>query len=375
MKKIYSTIVLLLLLVGCNGNNGKLRQVKPNVAESKNYILEDIATDIEVIELQDTTLIGGVQIIKAYSDLLFIFDIQQNQILIYKDSGEFVASLNKIGKGPNEYIDIGTFSFDENSNILSIHARATTEIIRYKVPTMEFIDRFDSNGYFNAMENIGNNSLFCTKEGDFESAGSMDIMNIEKKISSKLQIEPKYISQELTPDNVITRLNSDELLFCYVSGSNTVYQVNKNQIATPLFDINFESYSIPDKYWEAKAEDNIDLGDALAEGSYAIMPQFIREDAAATSFWYIVSAAQVASSQPGMQFYHQNKINGDTINASSLYLKDTEIAIQAIGLSDGYYLALIDRDEIPSDTKNETLKDVKSTSKNNTPILLKFKIN
>ena len=375
MKKLYSIFIVLLCFASCTNNGSELRQIKPDVGASRDYILEDIATDIKIIELEDSVMIGGVQIIKSYRDLLFIYDVYQNQILIYKNNGEFVALLNKIGKGPNEYINIGTFSFDENNNILSIHARSTTEIIRYKVPSIEFIDRFKSNGYINALENLGDNSFFCTKESDSGGSGSINMLDISNNVYTKLPIETSYLSEELSPDNVVTRLNSDELLFCNVSGRNTVYKINNDGGVAPLFDIDFGSYSIADEYWESTAEDDVDLGESLADGSFAIMPQFIIDDTVATSFWYIASAASGESMHPGMQLYYENKTDGSVINASNIYLKDTELAIQPIGLSDGYYLALIDREDILNNSNNSILNKINSTSGKGNPVLMKFKLN
>ena len=143
-RKIFCCFLLAGLLLACRTSETKESDVP--VLDWENGLAEAgplTPTDIEYIPLEtkDDCLIGSIDKIIYNDGTYFISDNQQNRIFLFGDKGEHLFTLDKIGKGPGEYIDIWDFDVDKNRNIyvLSFHSN---EIIKFFAPSYDQTERF-----------------------------------------------------------------------------------------------------------------------------------------------------------------------------------------------------------------------------------------
>ncbi|MDR0680584.1 MAG: 6-bladed beta-propeller [Dysgonamonadaceae bacterium] len=126
MKNTIYTIVLLFicLLVSCSPdrkqNKYELTELYVNLYD-KNidfYELSDEVQEFEFIRLEttDNCLIGHIEKILLENDVYYILDNIYQAIYCFSSSGKHIATLNRFGPGPDEYLEINDFVV-ENENI------------------------------------------------------------------------------------------------------------------------------------------------------------------------------------------------------------------------------------------------------------------
>jgi len=112
-------------------------RIKVDLNHPQKASLFDYFSHIELIPLEtsDDVLVGYCEEIFFYKNRYYIFDGQQNSILVFDDQGEFIFQLKKRGQGSEEYIDIR-----------SVFLNPITETI--DITDMAIIYSYDLSGKF-----------------------------------------------------------------------------------------------------------------------------------------------------------------------------------------------------------------------------------
>ncbi|MDR0743604.1 MAG: 6-bladed beta-propeller [Tannerella sp.] len=117
--KVWIGLAVVLLLVSCTQkekSDSKSEIVRININLSDKTEVYDIGTDVEpewdicALETNDDCLLGFVRQIYYKNDLYYILDLQASVILVFNREGEFVSKLDKKGGGPDDYIQINSFT-------------------------------------------------------------------------------------------------------------------------------------------------------------------------------------------------------------------------------------------------------------------------
>ena len=135
--KIIQSIIILFLFFTISCKNKKEIESKEfdyqlNFKELKYPDGQENIKDIDYIPLEttDSSLISSIDKIEFENDKYYILDKTINSILIFNDKGKFEKKLNKIGKGPGEYITIFDFDVSKDSKIW-IYDNAKSKMIIY----------------------------------------------------------------------------------------------------------------------------------------------------------------------------------------------------------------------------------------------------
>ena len=115
-----NTILLLLLLCGCNDNKIQESILKSyNVeqaydTEPINICIDSISNDVSLIHLETSDDILIQQIIKIYlyHDLLFVLHV--DRCSVFDMNGKYLYDIGKSGNGPGEYLGLPILFFSEN---------------------------------------------------------------------------------------------------------------------------------------------------------------------------------------------------------------------------------------------------------------------
>lgn len=100
-------------------SNYELITIDPAKIES-GIPISDYIDSVSYIILQTTTdnLIGEIKKVIQYNDILFVLDDKTNAIWKFSNKGEYLGNIQRIGKGPEEYIKINNFFISDNQLIL-----------------------------------------------------------------------------------------------------------------------------------------------------------------------------------------------------------------------------------------------------------------
>jgi hypothetical protein len=136
MKKIFLLICLLSqLVIGCNTTHHKVSENFIEINYETIPILNSNTSLIESVqyiplETGKDILVSDIDKILFADNCFYILDLQQKTIFIFNLNGKFKSKINKVGRGPGEYIGINDFDIDKNQNIY-IWDNASDKVIKY----------------------------------------------------------------------------------------------------------------------------------------------------------------------------------------------------------------------------------------------------
>lgn len=120
IKILLSCLILIITLLGCQNapvvDNGKI--VIDSTGEeynSEDFFLQPICISLETNEM---SLISKIDKVIIRDDYIYILDNSSQRIMIYTMSGAYVNSIQRIGLGPGEYIQLMDFNVRDDKLVL-----------------------------------------------------------------------------------------------------------------------------------------------------------------------------------------------------------------------------------------------------------------
>ena len=95
--------------------NEKIVKVSVDQADEE-YLASSFIRNYKIIPLEtnENCLLSSIDKIKKVNEELFVLDRVNNAIFIFRESGEYLQSLFKIGNGPGEYVQIMDFDVEDD---------------------------------------------------------------------------------------------------------------------------------------------------------------------------------------------------------------------------------------------------------------------
>ena len=160
MKNIKSILLFLvvsfpLVTVSCS-RSGDSHSIDARLDRAETMLVDTNAFSLLPLHSEDGP-IGNIMYGKAYGDILLLFDESARCLYQVMDSTVFVA-LDKVGRGPGEYIDIGAFTFIPETGEIVIFERASKSLRLYL--NAELTRQIKLDYYVNAMETFASDHLF-----------------------------------------------------------------------------------------------------------------------------------------------------------------------------------------------------------------------
>lgn len=132
--KKYTLILVTTFLFACNNNSVDEIIIKTNQFKRINNIKasELFSNNYKYIELekQGANKIGRVNKIIKYENAFYILS-DDNRIIHFDSSGNYVSMLNKVGKGPDEYMRIEDFNIVKSNNKIQIWLADYSNLKKY----------------------------------------------------------------------------------------------------------------------------------------------------------------------------------------------------------------------------------------------------
>lgn len=159
---------LFTMILSCYDNKTNIKRIVVNAPIS--ILLENLKTETSsmfdsiatynLIYLQTSRscVIGNVDKVIYFKNKTIIFDRRQKMLFIFNEKGNFLAKIDNIGRGPNQYIQINDFCVAEETN--SIFALVACGGYRSKV------FEYDFNG---VIKNSTSLPFSCKRIGFFDN--------------------------------------------------------------------------------------------------------------------------------------------------------------------------------------------------------------
>lgn len=269
MKNKIIFLLLDLLLFGCNSKNlqqEKLSDIQSedsfftvNVPdlwkEKREVFLSEIAESIEYIPLETSneSLVGNVLDVQLTKDYIFISQrIRDNRPLLQFDrAGNFIRQIGKIGRGPEEYVQMRGFSIDKDHKRIYVLASYNGTVHTYSFDG-DYIKSFKFPQSYGDIVWSRDSSFICYSESRTGTE-----KNIFEERNSNNEIE-QYVRNTFFWQhklNYVTGFGNNRLKAFYrlndklhfkSTYNDTVYTYNDDKII-PKYFLDLKDFRLPDQ--------------------------------------------------------------------------------------------------------------------------------
>lgn len=200
---------------------------------------EEFIDSFSIVPLETTkeSVFSGIHKFVCNDKKLFIFDLQLQEILIYREDGSFIRKLNMKGKGPGQYNVIKDFHFDNENNMVILDYR---KIHKYD-PELAYLHSIYNEEYGEAIS-------LCYFDDQHYYTFNLPIENLQKHYlvkQKKGNKEIQYIESRL---NVLSRerfvRHKNDFYMIPPYYQDYIYQVTKDSIYI-RYKIDFNGRFIP----------------------------------------------------------------------------------------------------------------------------------
>ena len=167
MKDLCFLTIILAILCSCSGasnsNVDNTIDVESVVGSGKIHNASDFIKEIKYIPLETTpnSMVGNIANIIIDHNKMYVRD-DKSVITIFDLNGKYLNTLNRMGRGPEEYTDISDFEIASNGNIFIASRREG--LVEYDTD-LKFIRKISPEGGGDA----GLSDLVILKDGLFAS--------------------------------------------------------------------------------------------------------------------------------------------------------------------------------------------------------------
>jgi len=185
---------------------------------------------------------------------IFILDQTKKKFLIFDKDGNFIRNLNKLGKGPEEYLNIADFTLDETKKIIYIYDDMQKKIISYDFE-LNFLTKRIAPFYFSKFECLSNGNfvfytgLMAAQENKFR----YDIIITDNNLKIINKFFPyQYTNAIRGHQDKLFKVNNSDTIYFYTNYSNVVYKIVNTKII-PKYEItNFNGHELPSQNFYLK---------------------------------------------------------------------------------------------------------------------------
>jgi hypothetical protein len=207
-----------------------------------------ILTKVVPLETTNDFLISQSPEIQIFENVYYVFDHNQESIILFNSNGKFIRKLGKKGKGPAEYINLNDFQIINKNKIAILSSR---KIIYYD-STFTFLKSIDiksndKNVYLFPLRFREYNEKYylwqCTSGYDQNKDQTKYLMYSWKDGNI---IKGFFPITEKVPETQRISLSQNRILINTLFESNIIYAIDNDSLS-PSYIIDFGRFTITDK--------------------------------------------------------------------------------------------------------------------------------
>lgn len=324
---LFSAVVLFVRCGENSTNNSDVDILHINPLDAKEFVnLSEIADSIQCIKLQTEAdepigRIGKVIIKEKY---IYVTDYTQGVVFVFDKKGKFVTKLNKMGRGPDEYVRLGKILIDDDEEYIEMFV--FNEILTYSNISFKLIERKSFPRLsFNSWKKQDDLYYFAPMNQDNEVNGKntnsgLLIVDNQKniKVLFDKNIETNNSYYSLDPESFTT--NDKGELFVSFMFDNTFYRLEAGE-AYPVFTVDFGKKSIDKSIGMKSTQEQMEY--IKKQTGWAGLPSLNINNTNMMSFSYFFKQSAIDVGffrEEDFRFYMKMKENNRSFHA--MYMKN-----------------------------------------------------
>ena len=287
-RKIPFFLYFAITIYSCTDT--KHKEVCPNsvtidIGKAEECCISEFIDKIDYITLKCPRgeVLGGRGSLKIGEKHIYFCDNMQRALFVFDMNGNFIAKLDKLGRGSGEYLMISEFYPSENEKVIEIIDGVGGNIITYENFSFKFINQIpivDRVAFNLAVKVDDENYLLSTNRNQNSYNGKRT--NADFFLSRKGKIVKSFFDKKIKRENaqfsIFTEnltVNDSNKIFASVDFDNTIYQF-KNNAFHPYLEVIYKNgkslnRKISDMTMKQQAEYFLS-DDFLRTASYPVMP-------------------------------------------------------------------------------------------------------
>lgn len=265
--KRFGVVFFLIFLLSCVRHTAPAT-ITVNTKENNTDLFKTLKI-YKILRLTGTDVIGNIQKAIYAGNNLYLFDKPGNKIFCYTDGGDFLFTLDRRGKGPQEYVRIQNFFMDEKGGEIVI-LTGEDECVIYSGTTGEFLRR-EKAGAEGGMVLDG-----CRNSG----LQMLHIMGPEFNLllsdsdSAELHL-PYNMTRDMAFSYKAFGQNKKEVIFAH-GYDNNIYNIPGIDEVNIKYSVDFLEKNIPVSVFEDVS--GVKFSDLFETKEVATKPDYLLED-------------------------------------------------------------------------------------------------
>ena len=238
-------IASLFLMISCNSNRSIDKcdtiQLSVEVEERRLPLAASeffSSADIVALEANDNSLIAGVDKVLKEEDFFAVVDKRSNKILTFRYDGSHIATINRKGRGPQEYVNMSNATIDTKGKHFVVYDDMTERIILYNYDG-EWVKSFKHDVLIDELvtkDGVLYIAHYRTMDNSEDYIASIDLKSEEVK---QIYGFPNQYDTNVGVRGTTLTATSDGVLFTYIL-DNTIYEVKQGKV-TAKYNFDFGS--------------------------------------------------------------------------------------------------------------------------------------
>jgi hypothetical protein len=251
MRLIVFVLSFTILFLSCKENKDTQQHTTFSLDNILKKKIDLTSLEVSTLVYPDSILFGTITGVKIYEEGIFLIDERISRSILHFDfEGNFIFHFSKFGEGSDQYKAISDF-YIENEEIF-VAERAYNKIKVFDFHNFDLIREIEYHSMVNLIERINENANFIlTDSYDDKPFEFIEVWNTnyEKKLFGHHTDYPLVIEANYH----YMFKNFGDTLYYVEPFTNMFYQIT-NKMMTPVFQLDFEKYEFPEKFWRS---DNI----------------------------------------------------------------------------------------------------------------------
>lgn len=401
-KSIYSLLALsALAMISCNGGSSSYQfSGQVDVVDDSDIYdegdLTEIACDFVVKPLKADIPMDGIGGIKFFGDKALARSNDNKRLLCF-DNYNLYAVLDKLGRGPGEYIYLSDFTYDDKEDLLYIGNDSL--ICVYNAKTMDFIRKqyvtFDIQNILNVGDKMLYYGFFIDESrkreeisgyNPTESVILTDRAEWDIEKHSTVLNQHSYYHRTIFGFPQLFYVNPKNMSFCLPGYVSKIVTFNNDSI-TDIYNYRLGSYdnNILSKYADEETVNNVgseelakDLTQLLINGPYLENTYNIIVDKGTISFRLDYYPKGLIGDQY-LQLYWVHNDEGTKVY-KKLRIPGLSMDVAPTGCHDNRNVAIIENlgsdaidESVPMSALGQQIVDLLKKQNDDNPVLIEFR--
>lgn len=231
------------------------------------------------LETNNLALIGQIGRIYMAEDTLFVFDSSFQSIIIYDKNGRYVNSIQNVGAGPKEYIDLGDICVDNKNRELIVLCTRPSKVQFYTYQGKFLREKSLGDQYYTY---LGTDGQYLYLQDNTNVNKKKEMAVYDRQLNYKADVLEHGKAFENGDPNTVTffgqgnSMTQDSSIHIVREFDNTIHEAKNGKIY-PKYRLDFKQCMLPEDLLNSKMR-SFEFLDLCREKHYVISLKEVMEN-------------------------------------------------------------------------------------------------